>query len=146
MAETKKFELRVLLTCTTRRLLTKPEGERDNGIGALYELLGWMTNDQPFTHQLPRFNDECQPWLLRWFPELAKAGTASALTSLDVLLHTANCDPIEQWLMEQLQENPELKAEYEVPRIPRDDHTRKNAYDELVEMRGTDAGVALVHG
>ncbi len=70
MNETKVFPLRVLLTVTTGRLLTQSRGPRDNGIGDLYELLGWMTNDEPFTHQLPRFADECKPWILQWFPEL----------------------------------------------------------------------------
>ena len=82
--ETKQFDLRVLLTVTTGRLLTKSLEPGDNGISALYDLLGWMTNDQPFTHKLPRFADECNPWLLRWFPELAQVET----DTLDELIKT----------------------------------------------------------
>ena len=142
--ETKRFPLRVVLTCTTGRLLTEGKGDRDNGIGDLYELLGWMTSDSPFTHQLPRFNDECKPWLLRWFPELTHA--SDALDRLDLLLDQG--EPriaIEAWLEHLLLGMPGvLKADYDVPKIPADDHVRKNAFDELVEMRGTDEGIVLV--
>ena len=147
MAEsTKRFSLRVLLSCTTHRLLTKSQGADDNGIGDLYELLGWMTNDSPFTHQLPRFNEECKPWLLRWFPELAHAGTDSAMGRLDLLLQSGQPEvAIEAWL-EHIQSSMPgvLKAEYDVPRIPTDDHERKNPYDELVQMRGTDEGIVIL--
>lgn len=141
MAETKQFPLRVLLTVTTGRLLTKPRGNRDNGIGDLYEILGWMTNDSPFTHQLPRFNDECKPWLLRWFPELAAAN--DSLWLLDEKLHLLGPEKgCEFWLTNPVING--MKETYDVPRIPRDDHERKNAYDELVQMRGTDEGIVIV--
>lgn len=70
--ETRKFPLNVVLTVTTGRLLTKSCGPDDNGIGDLYDLLGWMTDDSPYTHQLPRFCSECKPWLLAQFPRLAE--------------------------------------------------------------------------
>ncbi len=38
-----------------------------------------------------------------------------------------------------------LRNTYSVPQIPMDDHTRKDAYDELVEMRGTDENIILVN-
>jgi len=60
----KTFDVRVILSATTGRLVTKSQGPDDNGIGDLYELLGWMTDDSPFTHQIPRFMQECKPWLL----------------------------------------------------------------------------------
>lgn len=71
---TKKFPLRDVLTVTTGRLLTKGKGKDDNGIGDLYKILGHMTGDDGvMTHQLGRFSEECKPWLLKWFPELAEA-------------------------------------------------------------------------
>lgn len=66
-----KWALGTILTVTTGRLLTKREG-RNNGIGDLYKLLGWMTNDEPYTHQLGRFAEECKPSILRQHPELEK--------------------------------------------------------------------------
>lgn len=113
---TKPFEVRVLLTCTTGRLLTKRKGERDNGIGDLYELLGWMTDDSPMTHQLGRFSRECAPYLLRWFPELSKAD--ERLPELDRLLKANEPEEgIEKWLASLQVRLPELKTSYEVPKI-----------------------------
>lgn len=128
--ETKQFPLRVLLTVTTGRLLTK--------ISDLYDILGWMTNDSPFTHQLPRFADECKPWLLRWFPKLANAD--ALLPLLDEMIEKVGGERgCEAWL-----DGLTLEPEYDVPRIPRDDHEQKNPYDELVETLGSDEGVFVV--
>lgn len=143
--ETKRFPLRVLLSITTSRLLTKPRGESDNGIGDVYDILGWMTNDPPMTHQIPRFCEECRPWLLRWFPELAHASTEAALGELDLLLPVHPEAAVEAWFMHLQRGMPGVfQDEYDVPRIPRDDHTVKNPYDELVEMQGTDEKIILV--
>ncbi len=140
MEATKKFELRVLLTVTTSRLLTKSLGPRDNGISALYQLLGWMTNDEPYTHQLPRFAEECEPWLLRWWPEL-KAGSAG-LPLLDAAIaeHGAEIG-CEKWL--GMLELAGLKREYDVPRIPRDDHTQRDPLEEFEGMVGADRVIVV---
>ena len=144
--QTKRFPLRVLLTVTTGRLLTEPR-DGGNGIEALYEILGWMTDDSPCTHQLPRLAEECKPWLLRWFPELGPAG--AALDKLDGWI-ADSCDGPETgvllWLTEVKMLFPALRNEYDVPRIPADDHERKDPYDELVQMRGTDEGIIIVDG
>lgn len=103
----------------------------------------WMTSDEPFTHQLGRFSDECKPWLLRWFPELASCD--AGLENLDRLIAEHGGDAgIQRWISDLTLMCPELKAEYVVPKIPADDHDRKNPYDELVQMRGTDEGVELI--
>lgn len=140
-AETKRFSLRTLLSVTTGRLLTKGEGPRDNGIGDIYKLLGWMTSDEPFTHQLGRFGEECKPWLLRWFPELSQAVN----DDLDLAMSgpAGKVAGVEQWLLD-LQTIAGLRPEYDVPRIPADDHERKDPIDELVAMRGTDEGIIVV--
>ena len=141
MTATKKFHVRTLLTVTTGRLLTKSQGARDNGIADLYDLLGWMTNDEPFTHQLPRFSKECEPWLLRWFPELAQAN--ESLWVLDQKIKELGPENgVEFWLTNMLVIG--LRADYDVPKIPRDDHQQKAPYDELVEMRGTDDGIVIL--
>ncbi len=144
MNTAKQFPLRDLLTVTTGRLLTDGRG---NGISDLYEILGWMTNDSPCTHQLGRFADECKPWLLRWFPEIEIAETR--LDKLDGWLARVTTSPDEAvalWLAELQEVCPTILSEYAVPRIPVDDHTQKNAYDELVEMRGTDERIVLLGG
>ena len=130
----------MLLTITTGRLLTEPKGDPDNGIGDLYEILGWMTEDSPFTHQLGRFAKECEPWLLKWFPELAPCGVESSLASLDRWIKTDRTgtaqEGIKMWLTELKMMFPELKDAYEVPRIPKENHAIKHPLEELVEMRG----------
>jgi len=144
---TKTFPLQVLLTVTTGRLLTDSKGDRDNGIGDLYEILGWMTNDSPYTHQLGRFAEECRPWLFRWFPKLGIASASASLASLDQWVAIAPTCPdqgVMIWLAELRMMQPKLLAEYDVPRIPVDDHERKHPYDELVAMRGTDEGIVIV--
>jgi len=139
--ETRTFELRAVLTVTTERLLTKRLGPHDNGISALYDILNWMTSDNLFTHQLPRAGRECKPWLLRWFPGLEKA--SDALPSLDKLIETCGGeDGCTKWIEALIAGGQ--PATFDVPKIPRDDHERKNPFDELVEMRGTDEGIILV--
>jgi hypothetical protein len=148
MSETKRFPLRVLLSVTTRLLLTAPKGDHDNGIGDMYELLGWMTGDTPFTHQLPRFAEECSPWLRRWFPELFTVSVRELNEELDATdrlplasRDAARAGVIENWLAALV---PKLGADFDVPRIPADDHIRKDPIDEMVEMRGTDEGIVVV--
>jgi len=140
--ETKTFSLRIILSVTTGRLLTKSKDKCDNGISDLYELLGYMTNDEPFTHQLPRFSEECKPWLLRWFPELELLTSevnefCDNLSSKEDLSRAA----IDSYLLGL--EEKIGKDEFEVPRIPMDDHEKKHPYDELVAMRVTDVGIVI---
>lgn len=142
------FPLRVVLTVTTGRLLTKSQGERDNGIGDLYEILGHMTGESPYTHTLGRFSDECKPWLLRWYPELDSAELQLQLGRLTLMLET-KAGPgttellIVGWLSELVAKGV-CREEYDVGRIPMDDHERKHPYDELVAMRGTDEGIIII--
>ena len=144
-SETKSFPLRVLLTVTTGRLLTKPQGPRDNGIGDLYEILGWMTDDSPFTHQLGRFAEECKPCLLRWFPELEFAN--QHLASFDALLKAEKAgipgDSVEKWIA-QLKIFAPFRDAYDVPRIPRASHTPKDPLAELIELRESKDGIIVV--
>ena len=144
---TRTFPLRVVLTVTTGRLLTEGKGARDNGISDLYEILGHMTSDEPFTHQLGRFAQECKPWLYRWFPELGRY--EAGLPNLDRWISKAPTCPeegVKMWLTEMKTMFPELPQEYEIGQIPRDDHDVKNPFDELVIMRGTDDGIVVVDG
>lgn len=141
--QTKTFPVRVILTSTTGRLLTKGKGDRDNGIGDLYEFLAWMTDDSPFTHQLGRFSEECNPWLFRWFPELEKVN--EHLATLDEYLSVSDdkARTIHNWL-DMVVQVCGFKTEYDVPKIPRDDHTFKDPVEELIVMRGTDEGIVVI--
>lgn len=133
------FPLRVVLSVTTGRLLTKPQSENDNGISDLYDILGHMTSDQVWTHQLPRLGRECGPWLLRWYPQLAVA--SEWLGDLDerIWLDGAH-SAIEAWLCEM---EKRLGSKFAVGQIPPDDHDQIHPYDELVVMRGGDEWITL---
>jgi hypothetical protein len=128
--ETRKFPLRVVLTVTTGRLLTQSNGPRDNGIGDLYDILGWMTNDSPFTHQLPRFAEECSPRLLEWFPELKEV--EAHLDSLDTWMNksASTQDGVEGWLSNLPTLVPALRADYDIPRIA--DHIARDPAEKTV--------------
>ena len=145
---TKKFALRVLLTVTTGRLLTEGKGDHDNGIGDLYDILGWMTDDSPMTHQLGRFGKECKPRLLEWFPELGACGVEKSLESLDKWLQADKTgtgrEGIKMWLAELKMMFPNLKAEYEVGKIGQAAHAQIDPVQELVEMRGGADGIIAV--
>ncbi len=130
MSETKRFSLRTILTVTTGRLLTKPRDDRDNGIDDLYKLLGWMTDDSPFTHQLGRFSDECKPVLM---------GMANGdfvlvnayLCDLDLLRHN-KATAIEMWLAHIRLLIPTLQDEYDVPKVS--GHVETNPIEDLAAM------------
>ena len=135
----KTFDMRAVLSVTTGRLLTKPRGDKDNRIGALYEILNWMADDNLYTHQLPRAMQQCAPHLIRLFPELEVA--ESRLAGLDDSLGNA-ADPgrvIAEWI-----DSLGLKAEYEVPQIPMDDRSHVDPYTELVAIRGGTDGIVVV--
>ncbi len=145
--ETKRFHLRTILTVTTGRLVTLPDEDGGNGIGDMYELLGWMTNDFPFEQQAERFAEECKPWLLRWFPDLQLACLESTLKSLDRwcgATKDGSDEGVKMWLAQLREMWPSIQEYYDVPKIPADDHEKKHPYDELVARRGTDEGIILV--
>ena len=111
---------------------------------AVYDILNHLTGDSLFTHQLPRAAGECRPWLVRWFPELGSDAVTDAVAETDAACKATD-DPEQKRhlcasLVRNLIEGGAVKAEYELDQIPADDHIRKDPYDELVEMRGTDEG------
>lgn len=88
---TKSFSLRVLLSVTTGRLLTEAKSPTDNGIDDLYEIL-----------------------------ELAYCSTDKALKSFDGWLShdkSGGGEAIKMWLTELKNDFPQLKDNYEVPKI-----------------------------
>ncbi len=138
---TKTFPLRVVLTVTTGRLLTKPK-DGGNGIGDLYDILGFMTESQPFTHQLPRLGNECKTWLLKWFPELEQVN--GHLTELDRLLQVSKKESCEIWLSDLPELFPNLKSEYEVKVIPCSEHTHVDPLEELSDMMSRGQSLTVI--
>lgn len=122
--ETKDFELGDILSITTGRLVSR------RLIGGVYDILNWMTNDNLYTHQLPRATEECKPWLLRQHPQL-RIVDDSDLTG-------ENCD---EWLAARVKQFGETLP---VACIPRDDHSYRDPVEELREMAGPDKPIIVV--
>lgn len=81
LAET--FSLRAILTVGSGILLCE--------MNELYRLLSYMTGDECFTHQIPRFCEECRPALYQQFPEML---VLVAMLSV----RPRNMQELEQWL------------------------------------------------
>ena len=60
------FDLGSVLTVTTGRLFT----EMDN----VYDILNYLSNDNIFTHQIPRVMKTAQPYVLARYPQLEGVG------------------------------------------------------------------------
>jgi len=67
----KKFHLGDVLSITGEKLVSPRLME------GVYDILNYMTGENLFTHQLPRARDVCAPYLVKQFPQLAKAGCES---------------------------------------------------------------------
>jgi len=63
MNKTKVFPLAAILSVVGNKLMCKD-------IGEVYKILNFMTNDNLFTHQLPRVSEECKLYLLKKYPQL----------------------------------------------------------------------------
>jgi hypothetical protein len=114
MPETRTFALGDILTITTECMLSR------DGIGAVYEILNWMTRDNLFTHQLPRAAQECAPHLLKQHPDLA---------AVTVPEFGDDEQAVWAWLDEQIRRFGETRP---VAPLHPDDHTR---IDPLTELR-----------
>ena len=117
----KTFPLKQVLSVVGDRLLCDVDG--------IYEILNFLTQDNLFTHQLPRACQECRPWLLRWFPEF---------TTYDDSSVTPN-----NWrgfLDEQVEKYGPSR---DIEPIPRDDHETKDPILEAWEMKGADRVVSI---
>ena len=66
-AESKAFPISDALSAATGILVS------ENGIGGVYEVLGWMTGESVYTHQIPRISREAAPVILAAHPQLAEA-------------------------------------------------------------------------
>lgn len=80
MDEVKEYGLDDILTITTSILLSSRH------MDGVYDILGYMTGEELFTHQLPRAARECAPELLRQHPRLAavKLDEDASLSKEDV--------------------------------------------------------------
>lgn len=80
------YPLADILTVTTGRLLSHRH------MDGLYDLLGYMTGDNLFTHQLPRAADVCGPALLAQHPQLANVTPPDGLDAPDLMAWLTNTE------------------------------------------------------
>jgi len=105
--ETRMFDLGDILSVTTGKLVSP---RRIEGVS---DILGYMTGERLFTHQLDRAREECEPWLLRWHPQLAR-----------VIGDDVNGDNWADWLAAEKEFFGESLPVYP---IPQDDHEMSTA-------------------
>ena len=116
----KAFNLGQILSVTHDKLLCP--------IDEFYEILNHLTQDNLFTHQLPRARKEVLPHLM-----------ASMISSVpgfgeidDSEVTTENW---KEWLQEKVEKYGEI---FLIAPLSKDVHERKNPISELVEMVGVD--------
>lgn len=114
--ETRNFHLGDILTVTTGCLVSPRK------IEGVYDILNFMTQDDIYTHQIPRAMKECKPNLLKQHPQLSDVD-ASKVTPKNW----------QQWLSEQV---AKFGGYLPVQQLPETDHLVKNPVEELVEMVG----------
>lgn len=122
--QTKKFHLGDLLSITTSQMLSL------RNMNGVYDILNFMTSDNLFTHQLPRAADECRPYLLEQFPQLAEVDASGV-----------NKENYKQWIAEQV---AKYGKEFEVKPIPKGAHQFKKPIAELAEMTGGSENIIVV--
>lgn len=110
---TKTFTLGDVLSITTGKLLSPRH------MAGIYDILNWMTGDNLFTHQLPRAMDECAPYLLKQFPQLA---------AIDA--EKVGRENFAQWLHDQVLEHGN---EFAVAKLPEHAHEFIDPMSELAE-------------
>jgi len=120
----KKFHIGDILSITTGKLVSLRQ------MDGIYDILNFLTQDNLFTHQLPRVSEECCPWLLRRHPQLKE---------VEVIDFTGE-DSVKVWLNKQI----EKYGEYlEIETIPRNDHDYIDPEEELVSQMGKDKVIII---
>lgn len=117
---TRDFSLGTLLSCIDGRLMTEFRN--------VHELLDWVTEDQLYTHQLPRAMDEAEPFLKAQFPDL------TALLIDPTVFDGDTVDEVQASItqfLDSLVADCGFSAAYSVPRMPKNEHTKIGPLEEL---------------
>lgn len=99
---TKDFHISDVLSVTTGCMLSA------RGMGGFYDILNFVTGDDLFPHQISRALDECTPWLIKQFPQLASVDAAGI-----------NKDNPAQWIDSQ---EAEFGDQFSVAALPAGQH------------------------
>lgn len=115
MTETREFHIGDIISVTDGHLVSPRH------IDGIYDLLGWMTGESLFTHQLTRASRECEGELRRQHPDIA------AIVFPDEVERTEA--GILAWLAQQVAEHGETR---QVAPLRAEDHT---SIDPIAELR-----------
>jgi hypothetical protein len=121
----KIFHIGAIVSVTTGIFACK------DGIGELYKILDFLTQDTLFTHQLPRASDECRPWLKKWLPWLDEINT------------NITEENHKEWLVNI--ENKYGKY-FALEPIPYNKHKKIDPIKELVSKVGKDKVIPIILG
>lgn len=111
----KSYHISDVLSVMTGNLLST---RKPRPMDAFYDVLSYMTDDEVYTHQLPRVCDECAPFLKECFPELA----AIDVSHINEENHAEEIAKI-------IEKHGEM---VEVPRLPTGAHKVINPIEELI--------------
>jgi hypothetical protein len=125
VTDTKDFHIGDILSITDGHLVSPRH------IDGVYDILGWMTGDQLWTHQLPRASRECEPSLREQHPDLAAVVFPDGLEGEQ---------PVMAWLAEQV---AMFGATRPVRKLAAVDHTPIDPITEIKMMR-PDAEVIVI--
>jgi hypothetical protein len=139
----KLFHISDVLSVTTGRLVASRHME------GVYDILDFLTGDQLFTHQLPRAERECTPWMRSQFPRLfpEEPIIAQALLDLDALMTEGDTREERGAKIDQRVERlrlalelPEMLPVYE---MGADMHTHIDPFEEAQAMMGDDRVIVV---
>ncbi len=132
------FHLSDILSITHDRLFSTRH------MDGVYDICNFLTQDNLFTHQLPRVHAECKAWLLQLHPQLNEI---PLVTDADILAMKLENGKPAQWWIPWLERQIEKYGEHlEVTPIPKGIHEYKNPITEaveMVEMMGPDKVIVL---
>lgn len=131
----RSFHLSDILSVTHDRLFSTRHME------GVYDICNFMTQDNLFTHQLPRVHAECKAHLLALHPQLNEL---SLVTDEEILaMKLVNGRPAEWW-KPWLDTQIARFGEYlDVTPIPKGIHEYKDPIAEAVEMVGSDRVIVV---
>jgi hypothetical protein len=137
--QTRHFHLGDILSITHGRLVSPRH------MDGIYDILGFMTRDDLYTHQLPRAMKECKPWLLRQHPQLDTPEVTLAVAELGEMLDTpwGEAKPdmvVAEWLASMVARYGNI---FPVEPIPMDDHDRIDPIEEARRLK-PDAEIVVV--
>lgn len=117
-----KFHISDVLSITTECLVS------NRNTTGVYEILNYMTDDNLYTHQLPRAARECKPFILKQYPQLANVDISKVNSDT-----FASPENHQNWINEQAEKYGEF---LEIEKLPKGEHNFINPLVELQQKIG----------